>query len=260
MGTLMGQPDVGDVHVPKPTRSMPYQSEHASRQRDPGDYARFRRKTLAPGVDAVIGFREEGGSEIQSLRFDAEQFSPAEAKAWLKDHDFKMMLEAATSKHADLDLLIVEKADEKRFVLGVVYAPGSPQDTDTQEEFAKADTIEAAAWTYMQRLQKDAGTLYTILRAAVRADDDGVMLDVTDAIEKAQALDDQHEQTDEEIGTVVESYIAPTDFEIKGQSIKKGTWLLGAILTPEYFKLVKTGKRTGFSMFGTAERREVSVA
>lgn len=39
------------------------------------------------GVKFVIGFKEEGGSEIQSVIFDGEKWNEEKAKKWLKDHD-----------------------------------------------------------------------------------------------------------------------------------------------------------------------------
>jgi len=39
------------------------------------------------GVQFNIGFKPEGGSEIQSVVFDSELWDEEKAKAWLKDHD-----------------------------------------------------------------------------------------------------------------------------------------------------------------------------
>jgi hypothetical protein len=43
--------------------------------------------TKVKGVKFVIGFKEEGGSEIQSVLFDSEVWDVKDAKQWLKDHD-----------------------------------------------------------------------------------------------------------------------------------------------------------------------------
>lgn len=82
---------------------MPFPNEHAARQEDPGKYETFRRmhpKGFPEGVDAIMGIRNVASrrvSEIQSLRFDRTKFTPAEAKAWLKDHGFKTSLEEASA-------------------------------------------------------------------------------------------------------------------------------------------------------------------
>jgi hypothetical protein len=77
---------------------MPYPKEHAARQTDPGQYDRFRRvhpDGFPEGVDAIMGIKE-GKSEIQTLRFDKDKWSPSEAKKWLKEHGFKTTLEEAS--------------------------------------------------------------------------------------------------------------------------------------------------------------------
>jgi len=72
----------------------PYKHEHAARVRDPKDFVpdSFRRKTIEDGIDIIIGKLKtdpEGAMVVQTYRFDAEKFSAAEAKEWLKKHDIK---------------------------------------------------------------------------------------------------------------------------------------------------------------------------
>jgi len=77
---------------------MPFPNEHAARQKDPGRYKSFRRmrpKGFPAGIDAIIGILGRGLSEIQSLRFDKEKWSPEAARKWLKEHGFKTELEPA---------------------------------------------------------------------------------------------------------------------------------------------------------------------
>lgn len=86
---------------------MPYPNEHAARQTDPGQYKEFRRahpKGFPEGIDVIFGIKGEGAkrkSEIQSLRFDKNKWTPEAAKKWLKDHEYKTTLEVA-SKPADV--------------------------------------------------------------------------------------------------------------------------------------------------------------
>lgn len=86
---------------------MPYPNEHAARQTDPGQYIRFRRmrpEGFPAGIDAIFGVKREGGSEIQSIRANAKQWTVGEFRAWLKEHDFKTTIEPATGGDAaDLD-------------------------------------------------------------------------------------------------------------------------------------------------------------
>lgn len=80
---------VKKIFCGKIIKRMPYPSEHSIRIHSPNGYTRFRRKTIDTGVDAIIGFKKGGGSEIQAIRFDKSKFSPAEAKSWAKDHGYK---------------------------------------------------------------------------------------------------------------------------------------------------------------------------
>lgn len=87
---------------------MPFANEHAARQTDPDRYQTFRRthpEGWPAGVDAIMGLRMVAGkrtSEIQSVRFAADRWTPGEAREWLQAHDFKIgQFEAATGDRAD---------------------------------------------------------------------------------------------------------------------------------------------------------------
>jgi len=67
----------------------PYPNEHAARLKDPDQYDSLRRENDAggSGIDFIYGIKE-GTSEIQAIRFRSSQYTPAEARAWLSEHDF----------------------------------------------------------------------------------------------------------------------------------------------------------------------------
>jgi HK97 family phage major capsid protein/HK97 family phage prohead protease len=76
----------------------PYPNEHAARLTDPDQYDSLRRENGAggPGIDFIYGIKE-GESEIQAIRFSSAQYSPAEARDWMAEHDFSpIMFEEAT--------------------------------------------------------------------------------------------------------------------------------------------------------------------
>ena len=160
-----------------------------------------------------------------------------------------------------IDLRILEKAaDERQYTLGCVYEPGS---VDTQGEFAKAAEIESAAWAFMERLQGMAKAGTSLLKAALAAKDakdpDGIAIDVTELREelsKGAGLDDMHLQVgdEEDLGVIVESYIAPVDMQIGTETVKKGAWLMGVRWSDAMWKRIKKGERTGLSMYGSAGR------
>ena len=69
----------------------PYPHEHAARQADPADFARFRRKETAPGVALIFGRPRAGGAwQVQSVRLAAEHFTAEQAREWLEEHDFAL--------------------------------------------------------------------------------------------------------------------------------------------------------------------------
>lgn len=159
----------------------------------------------------------------------------------------------------------IAKSDKQHYTLGVVYEPNV---IDTQGDFTTTDEIEKACWGFMERLQgRDTltKTALCVLEEVVKAasSGDSVRLDITDAFEAVEkrGLNDMHVNTDRdgELGTIVECYIAPCDFQIGEEQVKKGTWLLGVRWSPEYFAKIESGERTGFSMEGRAVRVEVET-
>lgn len=78
---------------------MPYPTEHAARIARPQQFVGFRRKNDAfgPGVDVIYGVRAKRGpaggqTEVQSIRFDATDYTAAQAKRWLADNGFAPIL------------------------------------------------------------------------------------------------------------------------------------------------------------------------
>ncbi|MFZ9544921.1 MAG: HK97 family phage prohead protease [Hylemonella sp.] len=67
----------------------PYPNEHAARLKDPDQYDSLRRVNDegGPGIDFIYGIKE-GESEIQAIRFRSSQYTAAEARTWLSEHDF----------------------------------------------------------------------------------------------------------------------------------------------------------------------------
>ena len=54
---------------------------------------------------------------------------------------------------------------------------------------------------------------------------------------------------------ILESYLAPTSFELGGAAVRKGTWLLALrVLDDQLWEQIKTGGLTGLSMGGSARR------
>lgn len=75
-----------------------------------------------------------------------------------------------------------------------------------------------------------------------------------DFMEKAQDVNLEHEFDTEKI-RIVESYIAPTDFEINGEKVQKGDWVVSLkFLDDKLWKFAKEGKLRGVSIEGAARK------
>lgn len=87
---------------------MPYPNEHAARIQDPDRYVRFRRKAgeFGKGIDVIYGVTGDGSTEVQAIRFNAEQFTPSQARAWLQEHDYTdlILFEEASGEAAAIAL------------------------------------------------------------------------------------------------------------------------------------------------------------
>ncbi|MEC1652045.1 XkdF-like putative serine protease domain-containing protein [Bacillus vallismortis] len=118
------------------------------------------------------------------------------------------------------EIKVLTKAeDEKKLVYGIVYEPDIP---DAHGDFMTTAEIEKAAHGFLKDARK---------------------------------IDKQHDFQGG-VGEVVESYVAPADFEVNGENIKKGSWVLVTKASDEVWEQIKKGDITGYSMAGTAETIE----
>jgi hypothetical protein len=117
--------------------------------------------------------------------------------------------------------------DEQRYVLGVAYQAGPDprirRGADGGRDFFTEAELEKAAWSFLQN-----GPSVGLFHA------DGT----------------------EGAATVVESYIwRGDDWDLgDGTVVRKGDWLIGAILDERAWQLYKSGRITGFSPQGQARR------
>jgi hypothetical protein len=128
---------------------------------------------------------------------------------------------ALVSKSAPKLIPIFKANKMKQIVYGVVL---SPDEADLQDDFMTADDIEQTAHAYLKDFRV-----------------------VGSSHEKPMAAD------------VVESYIAPRDFDFMGQhgpqKVKKGAWILGVkVADPKEWQKVLSGEYNGFSVGGLGLR------
>jgi hypothetical protein len=114
--------------------------------------------------------------------------------------------------------ILKQSADEEQFVLGVVL---EPETFDSQGDIYDEETVRQAAYHFMRK-QHIIGYMHESL-----------------------LVNAQYE--------VLENYLAPAAFELNGQPVKKGTWLLGVhVSDPKLWDDIKAGRLTGWSIEGTA--------
>ncbi|KKM48094.1 hypothetical protein LCGC14_1558010 [marine sediment metagenome] len=246
--------------------SKPYPNEHSARLQSPDkfDPKSFRRtsggtlygsKKITSTVSIIWG-KLKGKAKpsdppiAQALRFPTKNWTAAKAKKWLGDNEMKYMsfesakkaskkLLSKTSKdkvsteandasdYAEEDkkfekfisVYPIDKADiaDEHLVCGIVYEPDVE---DAQGDKANEVEIRKAAYQFMEEVQ------------TFRVMHKGKKVKVK----------------------VLESYIAPVDFTVAKQAIKKGTWVLTVrILDKKIWKAVKDGELSSFSMAGYAK-------
>lgn len=153
---------------------------------------------------------------------------------------------------------ILQKSDPQRYTLGVVYEPDT---VDSQGDFADASEIEKACWEFNRMMQGQSAltkTAYQLLGAVAEAvkKNQAVQFDITDlmtTLEKnGTGLGFQHSIWTDSIGDIVESYISPVEMTVNGETVKKGSWLMGIVWSPEYYTKVQNNEMTGLSLGGTA--------
>lgn len=125
------------------------------------------------------------------------------------------------------------KSDALQYVLGIVLEPndgkdGAPLAPDAQSDVYSEDEVRKAAWLFMRKYQ-------------------------------GLGLMHEREATKREM-EIVESFVAPVEFVLNGQTIRKGTWLLGAkIHSPDLWKKIKRGEIGAWSIDGEAVRQPLDA-
>jgi hypothetical protein len=235
--------DESEVEVEqKGDLQKPYPNEHAARMVDPGKFKEIRRQNnkFGPGIHVIFGITEAGKAEVQSIRFSSSKFSADEAHAWLSAHNYHPIEFAAATGVEKIDSPIetpstiekswnvdITKADsEKQIVYGVAYPLFPLGEKDTQNDRASAEEIEKMAWGFM---------------------------------ENSRAYDLQHKKViDSNKARIVESYIAPVDFDMNGCLVAKGSWVVAThIVDKDIWQQVKSGMIKSYSIRGMGTRSRV---
>jgi hypothetical protein len=113
---------------------------------------------------------------------------------------------------------VITKDDAHQIVTGPALVPDRP---DREGDVVSKENIEEVAYDYMKNHQK---------------------------------VDEMHDGNDRWEHDVVESYIAPQEFELGGTTIPKGTWMVSVQLGDDAWQKVQKGTFSGFSVEGKGVR------
>lgn len=137
----------------------------------------------------------------------------------VEDRQTQVLREALAN---DREIRLI-KSTEERIVFGVVLEPDT---IDAQGDTIPAEEIRQAAHKFMEHFGQ---------------------------------LGLQHKEVVNGKLKLLESFIAPVDFDVSGQSVKKGTWLMAErVVDDRLWAAIRKGAITGYSIGGTAFRRKVS--
>jgi hypothetical protein len=159
----------------------------------------------------------EVGSEEEPL--DKEDDEDEDLPEFLKEDDEDEEDEDEVSKvmKSYRVPIIVAKGSDQQIVYGVVSEPNV---IDLQGDRLSKSEIRAACHKFMQTSQRIGKEHSGVAKASI-----------------------------------IESYIAPTDFKCNGQVVKSGSWVMGVkIFDKDLWQAVKKGDITGFSIAGTGTR------
>ena len=133
----------------------------------------------------------------------------------------------------------------------------------------KADDGKAAFTTYGRIVKADADSHYVtgIVYEPMEEDSHGNFMTEEEILKAAywfakngDKIDLQHSFEPLDGAVVVENWIAKADFEIDGEAVKKGTWLMTVEVTDEStWEDIEKGNITGFSLGGLGNYSEEDV-
>lgn len=213
---------------------MPFPSEHAARQVDPTRFQRFARHAMrgVEGVDLILGVTGED-SDVQSVRFDADKWTPETARLWLIEHGFSVSwfepARAPEKASKNYTVEVSKVVPDQQLIFGWLYvcrkADGT-QVVDHSGEVIDVADLERAAYSYALD-SRDAGYMHSKMG----------------------------------IGKMVSSVVfTPETRQAMGipEGILPDGWWIGfKISDPEVWQKVKSGELKMFSIGGQAERRAV---
>jgi site-specific DNA-adenine methylase len=183
------------------------------------DSAKARRALARAGRPFKMSIpegRSAGQWQKRSRLFVASaKLQKTEDLAWVEEPPSEAITKAISSALSKRIPLL--KTEEERFVFGVVL---EPETVDAQEDIYSAEDVRGAAHRFMEGYQNIGYMHRQLVNSGVK---------------------------------ILESYLAPADFDTPGGHVKKGTWVLAVrVEDDDLWRQVKAGEISGFSIGGTA--------
>ena len=211
---------------------MPYQGEHAARQRLPSSFAEDtyvrRSEGMPEGVVLLMArLKSEDRLAVQSVRFSSALWTPGKAKKWLEKEGYKSnSFEEAVEKSWSVAVPISKLSDEKRLAFGwasVIEDREGNAVIDHQADRISVSELEKAAYEYVQSS-----------RQSTEMHD---RLGVAELVESCMITPEKRQA-----------------MGIDGKGIT-GWWVGFRVVDPEVWEKVKTGIYNEFSIGGSAKRK-----
>lgn len=147
----------------------------------------------------------------------------------------------------------------------IKFCTTKPADRNKVKKSEDQDSVDVLRWLPITKAENATGDEQIVMGVVLEPDGVDAHGDTISAQEiedaahlwlaKFQNAGFMHSRLVNEKVELYESYIAPVDFDVNGEPVKAGSWILVYhILDPELWAAIKSGELTGFSMGGFARR------
>lgn len=125
------------------TEKRPYPHEHAARIENPDKYQEFRRRNdeLGDGIHVIFGLIDDE-SEIQSIRFDKDEFTVTEAKDWLSERRFNVLKFEPATEERDMEKRHIIDVEETEDSYIIEFGKSMEEIDETAEEMVEDEVVE----------------------------------------------------------------------------------------------------------------------
>jgi len=240
----------------------------------------LKEKRMGDGVKLVVGVKKESVSkqtEVQTLIFPKEKFTKAQALAFAKTNDFKSSKVDTTDTSFRLRQQEPDQFVRLRTISlpesgGVKAVVGPVKKELDDEERSKQNAVNKVTKAMedeimIMKVDDEKRIVTGVVLEPEQVDLEGDIISKEELEETAHfflktspVVGFRHTSTAK--ASVVESYLAPVNFKIKGlngmQKVKKGSWILSVHIPGDrLWKMVKERKIQAFSVGGFAQRKKL---